>query len=58
MINGYFPNLTVKNILNTVTNDLMGSSATFKSVHDQLNYIANSKYNDIYILVSNRTSIQ
>ena len=53
MINGYFPNLTVKNILNTVTNDLMGSSATFKSVHDQLNYIANSKYNDIYILVSN-----
>ncbi|KAL5257220.1 hypothetical protein ACHWQZ_G012231 [Mnemiopsis leidyi] len=53
VINGYFPNLTVRDILNSITSEMLGSSASFRSTQDQLNYISNSKYNKIFILINN-----
>ena len=53
VINGYFPNLTIKDILNNITQDLLGSSASFRSLHDQLNYIRNTKSNEIFLILNN-----
>ena len=53
VINGYFPNLTVRDILNSITSEMLGSSASFRSTQDQLNYIRNSRYNKIFILINN-----
>ena len=53
VINGYFPNLTVRDILNNITNDLLGSTAAFRSPQVQLNFIRNTNQNKIYILLNN-----
>ncbi|XP_063673862.1 origin recognition complex subunit 2-like [Bolinopsis microptera] len=53
VINGYFPNLTVRDILNSISNDMLGCSSTFRSTNDQLNYIRNSRHNQLYLLINN-----
>ena len=53
VINGYFPNLTVRDILNSITNEMLGCNSTFRSTNDQLNYIRNSRHNQLYLLINN-----
>ncbi|XP_023568094.1 origin recognition complex subunit 2 [Octodon degus] len=41
VINGFFPGISVKSILNSVTEDILGHTGTFRSVLDQLDWIVN-----------------
>eukprot|EP00794_Sanderia_malayensis_P003576 gene3576-4080_t len=57
VINGFFPSLTIKSILNMITEDLLNYSGTFKSITDQCNFIK-SEYNsgeveELFLLVHN-----
>ncbi|RDD40637.1 Origin recognition complex subunit 2 [Trichoplax sp. H2] len=42
VVNGYFPNMSIKNILNSITQDILKFEASFRSPIDQCNYITNS----------------
>lgn len=41
VINGFFPSLTLKSILNTITEDILDHTGSFHSFHDQLEFIKN-----------------
>lgn len=42
VINGYFPNITIKQVLSTITEDILGCSKGFSSVTEQLEFIKES----------------
>ncbi|XP_028393596.1 origin recognition complex subunit 2-like [Dendronephthya gigantea] len=57
VVNGFFPSITVKNILNTITNDIINHDGTFKSIIEQCNFIKDY-YNEndsekIYLIIHN-----
>lgn len=57
VINGYFPSLTIKSILNNITSDILEYEGSFHSVQDQLDYIRNH-YSDpaadqLFLLIHN-----
>eukprot|EP00742_Colponemidia_sp_Colp-10_P000926 GILJ01001004.1.p1 GENE.GILJ01001004.1~~GILJ01001004.1.p1 ORF type:complete len:475 (-),score=88.22 GILJ01001004.1:191-1615(-) len=39
MVNGYFPGLVIKQVLNTITEDLIGYKSHFRSTTDQVEFI-------------------
>jgi len=59
VINGYFPNVTVKNILNAITEDVMGCRSSFLCVLDQCNFIQQSfqsavaEQNEVLLVIQN-----
>ncbi|KAI0215829.1 Origin recognition complex subunit 2 [Lamellibrachia satsuma] len=57
VINGYFPSLTLKNILTHITEDILEHIGSFRSVIEQCEFIQRhyecSDYEDFYIIVHN-----
>jgi len=57
VINGFFPSLTIKSILNTITEDLLDTDTTFKNVMDQCTYIKkrfdNKEQAKLYMVIHN-----
>jgi hypothetical protein len=39
VINGYFPSLTIKSVLNTITEEILGTEDTFSSNTDHVAHI-------------------
>ncbi|KAG1685947.1 Origin recognition complex subunit 2 [Nymphon striatum] len=39
VINGYFPNLSIRQILNTISEDILGREEGFSSIHEHLEYL-------------------
>ncbi|KAM8933504.1 origin recognition complex subunit 2 isoform 2-T2 [Pelodytes ibericus] len=60
VINGFFPSITVKSILNSITEEALGHSGTFRSPLDQMNFIVQKCKDDpsleLYLLVHNLDS--
>ncbi|XP_068227017.1 origin recognition complex subunit 2 [Palaemon carinicauda] len=42
VINGFFPSLTLKSVLNTITEDILDHTGSFHSSNDQLEFIQNA----------------
>lgn len=40
VVNGYFPSLSIKHVLNTITEQLLEDESTFRSVNEHADYIA------------------
>lgn len=57
VINGFFPNITVKQILNLITEDILCKDISFKNISDQYTFIKNEFNADIksrlFLLVHN-----
>jgi len=53
LVNGYFPSLTLKSILNTISEDILEIEATFTSNTEQIETILGSLEEDLYLLVHN-----
>ncbi|GFO49987.1 origin recognition complex subunit 2-like [Plakobranchus ocellatus] len=56
VVNGYFPSLTIKHILNAITEDLMKSSKGFTNTQAQLEYIKKEYINrdeDMFLMIHN-----
>ncbi|ESO93490.1 hypothetical protein LOTGIDRAFT_161593 [Lottia gigantea] len=57
VVNGYFPSLTIKHILNIIKEDIIDVQDTFKSPLDQYEYIRKyyeeSEYEDFYMIIHN-----
>ncbi|BFZ06369.1 hypothetical protein BsWGS_09408 [Bradybaena similaris] len=56
VINGYFPSLTVKHVLNSITEEILGNSKGFSSVYSQIEFIRDSYKNqdeDFYLVIHN-----
>lgn len=57
VVNGYFPSITIKNILNTITADILDHEGTFKSPIEQCNFIKNyyneNKHEQLYLTIHN-----
>jgi len=57
VINGFFPSLTIKSILNNITQDILEYGGSFHSVPDQLDYIRNHYSNpdadQLFLLIHN-----
>lgn len=54
VVNGYFPSLMVKQILNNITEDILGHTGSFKGPLDQCEFIKESFENsgeDFYLLI-------
>ncbi|XP_029419377.1 origin recognition complex subunit 2 isoform X2 [Nannospalax galili] len=47
VINGFFPGISVKSILNSITEEVLDHVGTFRSVLDQLNWIIN-KFKEVW----------
>uniref|UniRef100_A0A8C5Q6F9 Origin recognition complex subunit 2 n=1 Tax=Leptobrachium leishanense TaxID=445787 RepID=A0A8C5Q6F9_9ANUR len=60
VINGFFPSMTVKSILNSITEDALGHSGTFRSLLDQMDFIVQRFKDDtaleLYLLIHNLDS--
>ncbi|XP_068924852.1 origin recognition complex subunit 2 isoform X1 [Petaurus breviceps papuanus] len=60
VINGFFPGITVKSILNSITEEILDHMGTFRSVLDQLNWIINRFKDDstleLFLLIHNLDS--
>ncbi|CAH3193494.1 unnamed protein product, partial [Porites evermanni] len=46
VVNGYFPSLTIKSVLNLITEEVLMHNGSFKSVTDQCDYIKQSLSNN------------
>ncbi|XP_045207430.2 origin recognition complex subunit 2-like [Mercenaria mercenaria] len=56
VINGYFPSLTIKHILNSITEEILEHTGSFKSPLDQYEFIKNKfekSGEDFYIIIHN-----
>ncbi|CAB4005847.1 origin recognition complex subunit 2-like [Paramuricea clavata] len=57
VVNGFFPSITIKNILNTITNDILGHDGTFKNMIEQCNFIKNyyqgNEREELYLTIHN-----
>ncbi|XP_070174874.1 origin recognition complex subunit 2-like isoform X2 [Littorina saxatilis] len=57
VVNGYFPSLTIKQILTSITEDIVGHQGSFRSPLDQVEFIKqhfeNQEYEDFYLVVHN-----
>ncbi|KAM9305221.1 origin recognition complex subunit 2 [Gastrophryne carolinensis] len=60
VINGFFPGITIKSILNSITEEALGHSGTFRSPLDQLDFIMQKFKKDtsleLYLLIHNLDS--
>ncbi|XP_051479590.1 origin recognition complex subunit 2 isoform X1 [Apus apus] len=60
VVNGYFPSITVKSILNSITEEILDHIGTFRSPLDQLEFITKRFKEDssveLYILIHNLDS--
>ncbi|XP_074155199.1 origin recognition complex subunit 2 [Sminthopsis crassicaudata] len=60
VINGFFPGITVKSILNSITEEILDHMGTFRSVLDQLDWIINKFKDDssleLFLLIHNLDS--
>ncbi|XP_016280540.2 origin recognition complex subunit 2 isoform X2 [Monodelphis domestica] len=60
VINGFFPGITVKSILNSITEEILEHMGTFRSVLDQLDWIINRFKDDssleLFLLIHNLDS--
>ncbi|XP_057614419.1 origin recognition complex subunit 2 [Chionomys nivalis] len=60
VINGFFPGISVKSILNSITEDVLGHMGTFQSVLDQRDWIINKFKEDssleLFLLIHNLDS--
>ncbi|XP_040213135.1 origin recognition complex subunit 2 [Rana temporaria] len=60
VINGFFPGITIKSILNSITEEALGHSGTFRSPLDQMAFILQKFKNDsslvLYLLIHNLDS--
>ncbi|XP_063401103.1 origin recognition complex subunit 2-like [Mytilus trossulus] len=57
VVNGYFPSLTVKHILNSITDEILEKEVSFKGPLDQVDYIKSEfeskDYRDFYLVMNN-----
>lgn len=57
VVNGYFPSLTIKHILNTITDEILEAEGTYKSPLDQVEFIKSQfetkDYRDFFLVVHN-----
>lgn len=56
VVNGYFPSLTIKHILNTITEEMLDSNDSYRSPLDQVEFIKKElekDYRDFYIILHN-----
>eukprot|EP00095_Tigriopus_kingsejongensis_P011502 maker-scaffold56_size446035-snap-gene-3.23 protein:Tk11502 transcript:maker-scaffold56_size446035-snap-gene-3.23-mRNA-1 annotation:"origin recognition complex subunit 2-like" len=57
VVNGFFPSLTVKQILNSISVDILGSPNSFSSIPEQVEYIrkvlSDPEEEDIFLLIHN-----
>ena len=53
VVNGFFPSLSIKHILNTITEDILDIEGNFSSTTEQLDEIFSSLTADLYLLVHN-----
>uniref|UniRef100_A0A8C2TTM2 Origin recognition complex subunit 2 n=1 Tax=Coturnix japonica TaxID=93934 RepID=A0A8C2TTM2_COTJA len=60
VVNGYFPSITVKSVLNSITEEVLDHIGTFRSPLDQLEFIMNRFKEDssleLYVLIHNLDS--
>uniref|UniRef100_A0A9L0TMB4 Origin recognition complex subunit 2 n=1 Tax=Equus caballus TaxID=9796 RepID=A0A9L0TMB4_HORSE len=60
VINGFFPGISVKSILNSITQEVLDHTGTFRSVLDQLDWITNKFKEDssleLFLLIHNLDS--
>lgn len=60
VINGFFPGITVKSVLNSITEEVLDYMGTFRSVLDQLDWIINKFKEDssleLFLLIHNLDS--
>ncbi|KAM4697461.1 origin recognition complex subunit 2 [Rhinophrynus dorsalis] len=60
VINGFFPSITVKSILNSITEEALGHTGTFRSPLDQMDFIVQKFKADpsleLYLLIHNLDS--
>ncbi|XP_076437157.1 origin recognition complex subunit 2-like isoform X2 [Babylonia areolata] len=57
VVNGYFPSLTIKQVLGSITEDILGHQGTFRSPLDHVEFIRQrfetQDYEDFYLLIHN-----
>nr|CAG4645719.1 EOG090X0AVI [Lynceus sp. MCZ IZ 141354] len=54
VVNGFFPSLTIKEILNSITDGILGATnVTFPSVCEHVDYIKRKLKNDLYLIIHN-----
>ncbi|XP_071940938.1 origin recognition complex subunit 2-like [Antedon mediterranea] len=56
VVNGFFPSITLKNILNSITEDILSHTGSFKSPIDQINFVQETlkeSGEDVFLLVNN-----
>ena len=53
VVNGFFPSLTIKQILGTISEDILGIIGNFSSTSEHLEEIFSALTTDIYILIHN-----
>ncbi|XP_072274828.1 origin recognition complex subunit 2 [Pyxicephalus adspersus] len=60
VVNGFFPGITIKSILNSITEEALGHTGTFRSPLDQMDFIIQKFKNDgslvLYLLIHNLDS--
>ncbi|XP_070588167.1 origin recognition complex subunit 2 [Erythrolamprus reginae] len=60
VVNGFFPNITIKSILNSITEEVLNHMGTFRSPQDQVDFIRKSFKEDVsselYLLIHNLDS--
>ncbi|KAL7991519.1 hypothetical protein Chor_015775, partial [Crotalus horridus] len=60
VVNGFFPNITIKSILNSITEEVLNHMGTFRSPQDQVDFILKSFKEDVsselYLLIHNLDS--
>ncbi|XP_034810678.1 origin recognition complex subunit 2 isoform X2 [Pan paniscus] len=60
VINGFFPGISVKSVLNSITEEVLDHMGTFRSILDQLNWIVNKFKEDssleLFLLIHNLDS--
>ncbi|XP_063174083.1 origin recognition complex subunit 2 [Candoia aspera] len=60
VVNGFFPNITVKSILNSITEEVLNHMGTFRSPQDQVDFILKRFKEDVslelYLLIHNLDS--
>lgn len=53
VINGFFPSLTIKHILNAITEDLLEHEGSFGSASDQVDFICGALERDLFLILHN-----
>ncbi|XP_056009143.1 origin recognition complex subunit 2-like isoform X3 [Ostrea edulis] len=57
VVNGYFPSLTIKHILNTITDEILQAESSYKSPLDQFDFIKSQfemkDYRDFFLIIHN-----